>query len=44
MLSAANGSLKTGLTGKEVAAEIIKGAILIQEYVETGDPALVLGR
>jgi hypothetical protein len=37
MLSAASNSLKTGLTGEEIATEIIKGALLIKKFNETGE-------
>jgi hypothetical protein len=36
MLAAAPGSLKTELTGEDLAAEIIKGALLIKRFIETG--------
>jgi hypothetical protein len=36
MLAAAPGSLKTGLTGEEFAAEIIKGAMLLKSFIENG--------
>jgi hypothetical protein len=36
MLSSAPGSLKTGLTGEQLAAEIIKGALFIKRFIETG--------
>jgi hypothetical protein len=36
MLAAAPGSLKAGLIGEELATEIIKGALLIKRFIETG--------
>jgi hypothetical protein len=36
MLSTAPGSLKTGLSGEELASEIIKGAIFLKKFIETG--------
>jgi hypothetical protein len=37
MLTKAPGSLKTGLTGEELAKEIIKGARFIQKFIEYGE-------
>jgi hypothetical protein len=37
ILAKAPGSLKTGLTGEELAKEIIKGALYIQKFIEGGD-------
>jgi hypothetical protein len=42
MLSTASNSLKTGLTGEELAKEIIKGAICLQQFIE-GEPVLQSG-
>jgi hypothetical protein len=36
MLSTVPGSLKTELTGEEIAAEIIKGALFLKMFIETG--------
>jgi hypothetical protein len=37
MLSVASGSLKTGLSGKQLAEEIIKGALFLKAFIETGE-------
>jgi hypothetical protein len=37
MLSVASGSLKTGLSGKQLAEEIIKGALFLKTFIETGE-------
>jgi hypothetical protein len=36
MLAAAPGVLKTGLSGEDLAAELIKGALLLKAFIETG--------
>jgi hypothetical protein len=38
MLSAVPGSLKTELTGEQLAQEVIKGALYLRTYIETGAP------
>jgi hypothetical protein len=37
MISDVHGSLKTGLTGEELAAEIIKGSLTLKKFIETGE-------
>jgi hypothetical protein len=36
MISAVPGSLRTGLTGEQIAAEIIMGALFLKTFMETG--------
>jgi hypothetical protein len=42
MLSVAPQSLKTELTGEELAKEIIKGALFLKRFIENGEAVLSL--